>query len=106
MIRGAARSLFLNARQVRRTAARQAQKQQRMQTTDRLSKGTRRTVCDLAREESVITNQQKQIFGHVRYTDTIPRVLTMGAVSVLNVGSIDELNILMQDLVADDDDGR
>ncbi|CAH0491383.1 unnamed protein product [Peronospora farinosa] len=106
MIQGAARGLFQSARQVRRAATRHAQKQQRVRTLDKRSEGTRRTVCDLAREESVITNQQKQTFGRARYFETIPRDLAMGAFSVLDVGAIDALKILLQDLADDDDDGR
>ncbi|KAG7385545.1 hypothetical protein PHYPSEUDO_001311 [Phytophthora pseudosyringae] len=106
MIRGAARGLFQSARQVRRAAARQAQKLQRARTAGGRSGETRRTVCDLAREESVITNQQKQTFGRARHSEAMPRILAVGGMAVLNVGAIDALNVLLQDLAEDDDDGR
>ncbi|KAF1773562.1 hypothetical protein JG687_00007222 [Phytophthora cactorum] len=106
MIRGAARGLFQSARQVRRAAARQNRKNQRVQTAGRRPGETRRTVCDLAREESIITNQQKQAFGRARYTEAVPRILSVGAVGMLDVGAIDALNVLLQGLAEDDDDGR
>ncbi|KAL3658048.1 hypothetical protein V7S43_016892 [Phytophthora oleae] len=104
MIRGATRGLFQSARQMRRAAARQVNKQ-KMKATGR-SGETRRTVCDLAREESVITSQQKQAFGRMRYTEAVPRVLAVGGVGMLDVGAIDALNLLLQDMAEDDDDGR
>ncbi|KAE9025751.1 hypothetical protein PR003_g11606 [Phytophthora rubi] len=106
MIRGATRGLFQSARQVRRATAKQAKKQQSTRTSGGRPGGTRRTVCDLAREESVITNQQKQAFGRARYAEAMPRILSVGAVGMLDVGAIDALNLLMQDLAEDDDDGR
>ncbi|KAH7470828.1 hypothetical protein PRIC1_003347 [Phytophthora ramorum] len=105
MIRGAARGLFQSARQVRRAAARAAQKQQSARTSPGRPGETRRSVCDLAREESVITNQQKQAFGRARYTETVPRILSVGGLGLLDVGTIDALNVLLLDL-EDDDDGR
>ncbi|ETI37432.1 hypothetical protein F442_16412 [Phytophthora nicotianae P10297] len=106
MIRGAARGLFQSARQVRRAAAKQNLKQRRVQATGGRPGDTRRTVCDLAREESIITNQQKQAFGRTRYVEAMPRILSVGAVGMLDVGAIDALNVLLQDLAEDDDDGR
>ncbi|KAF4046310.1 hypothetical protein GN244_ATG01237 [Phytophthora infestans] len=106
MIRGAARGLFQSARQVRRAAAKQNRKHNRKQTAGERPGETRRTVCDLAREESVITNQHKQTFGRTRYTEAMPRILSVGAVGMLDIGAIDALNILLQDLAEDDDDGR
>ncbi|OWZ05243.1 hypothetical protein PHMEG_00022704 [Phytophthora megakarya] len=88
MIRGA-RGLFRSARQIRRA---------KTQRTKSGGSETRRTVCDLAREE------QKHAFGR-RYTETMPRVLATG-VGMLDIGAIDALNILLQDLSEDDDDGR
>ncbi|EGZ14135.1 hypothetical protein PHYSODRAFT_347145 [Phytophthora sojae] len=103
MIRGAARGLFQSARQVRRAAAKQANKQQKStRTSAGRTGGTRRTAC----EESVITNQQRQAFGRARYAEAMPRILSVGAVGMLDVGAIDALNVLMQDLAEDDDDGR
>ncbi|KAG1683190.1 hypothetical protein DVH05_004711 [Phytophthora capsici] len=104
MIRGATRGLFQSARQVRRAAARQMNKR-KMKNEGHYGE-SRRTVCDLAREESVITNQQKQAFGRTRYTEAMPRILAVGGVGMLDVGAIDALHILMQDLAEDDDDGR
>ncbi|KAG6580271.1 uncharacterized protein IUM83_19320 [Phytophthora cinnamomi] len=105
MIRGA-RGLFQSARQVRRAAARRANKQQSGRMTAGRNGGARRNVCDLAREESVITNQQRQTFGRARYAEAVPRILAVGAVGMLDVGAIDALNVLLQDLAEDDDDGR
>ncbi|KAI9918024.1 hypothetical protein PsorP6_012391 [Peronosclerospora sorghi] len=104
MIVGAARGLFQSARQVRRAAARQGQKHRKVQKEG----GTRKNFCDLAREEGVITKQQKQTFGRGQYSDTlkIPHILAVGAAGMLNVGSIDGLNLLIRDLADDDDDGR
>ncbi|CAI5742195.1 unnamed protein product [Hyaloperonospora brassicae] len=106
MIGGAARGLFQSARQVRRATLRQVKKQQRVRTAGKQSEETRRTVCGLARGESVIINQQRRTIGRARFFETMPRVVMMGTVSVMSVGAIDALVISLKDLADDDDDGR
>uniref|UniRef100_A0AAV1V187 Uncharacterized protein n=1 Tax=Peronospora matthiolae TaxID=2874970 RepID=A0AAV1V187_9STRA len=106
MIGGAARGLFQSARQARRASVRQMKKQQRVRMDGKQTEGTRRTVYGLARDESVITNQQRQTIGRARYFETMPRVVMMGTAGILSVGAVDALNMMLKDLADDDDDGR
>ena len=50
---------------------RQVKKQQRVRTASKQSEDTRRTVCGLARDESVIINQQRQTIGRARFFETV-----------------------------------
>ncbi|CEG38671.1 uncharacterized protein PHALS_08731 [Plasmopara halstedii] len=106
MIRGAMSGLFLSARQVRRATAKRNQKQLRAKCLGGRCCDARRTIFDLVLEESVISNKHKQAFGRSRYIDAIPKILSVGAVVMLDVRAIDALNNLTQDMVDDGDDGR
>lgn len=119
MLRGATRGVFLSARQIRRAAN---------------AKSARRSVHSrnvetLVHEESIFGKQKHSRFGRAEMEMVrtfafgiagaaamgtcslcvlvqIPKVLTVGTVNMMNPSVIDALNLTLDALTAEDDDGR